>query len=111
MEKRLGKIKSVSFGFGGYQEAQFGLSVDLGGDGWGVTDFISGGWSESITIGPHTQWTEQDRTNNRAEMVKRIDQLLREANCSSVDQLRGKPVEITFDGNILKYWRILTEVL
>jgi hypothetical protein len=28
-----------------------------------------------------------------------------------VDELKGKPVEVTFDGNMLKEWRILTEVL
>ena len=26
-------------------------------------------------------------------------------------KLKGKPVEVTFEGNTLKEWRILTEVL
>jgi hypothetical protein len=36
---------------------------------------------------------------------------LKDAKVNSVDELKGKPVEVTFDGNMLKEWRILTEVL
>ena len=36
MEKRLGKIESVSFGLGGYQGAMLGLHVTLGDGSWGV---------------------------------------------------------------------------
>ena len=36
MEKRLGKIESVSFGLGGYQGAMLGIHVTLGASGWGV---------------------------------------------------------------------------
>ena len=35
MEKRLGKIESVSFGLGGYQGAMLGLHVTLGDGSWG----------------------------------------------------------------------------
>jgi hypothetical protein len=38
MRKELGKIKSVDFGIGGYQDCMLGLHVTLGGDGWGVGD-------------------------------------------------------------------------
>jgi hypothetical protein len=44
-------------------------------------------------------------------MVERIDKILTDAKVYSVDKLKGKPVELTFDGNMLKEWRILTEVL
>jgi hypothetical protein len=40
-----------------------------------------------------------------------VSKLLKEAKVNSVDKLKGIPVEVTFDGNILKDWRILTEVL
>jgi hypothetical protein len=40
-----------------------------------------------------------------------LSKLLKEAKVDSVDQLKGKPVEVTFDGNLLSEWRILTEVL
>jgi hypothetical protein len=36
---------------------------------------------------------------------------LNDAKVNSVDRLKGVPVEATFDGNLLKEWRILTEVL
>ena len=37
MKKELGKITSVRFGLGGYQNACLGLSVSLGSDGSGVS--------------------------------------------------------------------------
>lgn len=43
MEKKyLGKITRVSFGLGGYQDIQFGLSVTLEGQGIGTNAFIGG---------------------------------------------------------------------
>lgn len=41
MNKKLGKIKSIEFGLGGYQEACIGLSVSLIGEGWGGLMIIS----------------------------------------------------------------------
>jgi hypothetical protein len=43
--------------------------------------------------------------------MRYLSKLLNEAKVSSVDKLKGIPVEVTFDGNMLKEWRILTEVL
>jgi hypothetical protein len=43
--------------------------------------------------------------------MRYVSSLLKDAKVNSVDQLKGKPVEVTFDGNMLKSWRILTEVL
>ena len=40
-----------------------------------------------------------------------LDKLLSEAKKSDVTELKGIPVEITFDENMLKEWRILKEVL
>ena len=39
METKLGRIKSIRFGLGGYQDSCLGLSVSLGADGWAVGDF------------------------------------------------------------------------
>lgn len=111
MNKELGKIQSVRFGFGGYQDAMFGLSLTFEGKGWGVSDFISGGWGSSITSGDSCKWTEHDRNITRASMVERIDKILTDAKVDSVDKLKGRPVELTFDNMDLKEWRILTEVL
>lgn len=109
--KELGKISKARFGFCGYQEAMFGLALTFEGKGWGVCSDITGGWSEQVQWSNRCQWTEEDRTRQRAEMCKRVDATLTAAKVDSVDKLVGKPVEITFDGNALKEWRILEEVI
>lgn len=111
MEKRLGKITSVSFGLGGYQGAMLGLHVSLGHDGWGVSDSRANWDSEQIKWSEHTKWSESDRDEWYAEIMRYVSKLLKEAKVDSVDKLKGKPIEATFDGNTLKEWRILTEVL
>lgn len=111
MEKKLGKIESVKFGHGGYQECMLGLSFTLSGTGWGVSDF-KGGWdAEQIEHNKHTQWNESDRDKTYSDTMRFLSKLLKEAKVHSVDKLKGIPVECTFDGNMLKEWRILTEVL
>ena len=111
MEKKLGKIESVKFGLGGYQGAMLGLHVSLGNGGWCVGD-SKGNWdSEQIECSDHCKWTESDRDEWFAEIMRYVSKLLKDAKVNSVDELKGKPVEVTFDGNMLKEWRILTEVL
>jgi hypothetical protein len=111
MEKKLGKIESVRFGHGGYQEACLGLSVTLSGGSWGVGDF-KGSWdAELIKHTENCKWTEEDRAKGYDETMRFLSKLLKEAKVSSVEKLKGVPVECTFDGMMLKDWRILTEVL
>jgi hypothetical protein len=111
MEKRLGKIESVSFGLGGYQGAMLGLHVTLGNGSWGVSD-SKGNWdAEQISCSEHTKWSEGDRDGWYAEIMRYVSKLLKDGKVDSVDKLKGKPVEVTLDGNLLKEWRILTEVL
>lgn len=111
MEKRLGKIESVKFGLGGYQDCMLGLSVTLSNGSWGVNDSRCEWDSELIKHTEHTQWTEENRDKNYANIMRYLSKLLSEAKVQTVDQLKGKPVECTFEGNTLKEWRILTEVL
>lgn len=110
MEKRLGKIESVRFGFGGYQDAMIGLSLEFSGNSWGCGTFV-GTWSSHVKCDSHCKWTEEDRSRINDETVKFIDKTLREAKVDDVHQLKGKPVEVELEGNVLKSWRILTEVL
>lgn len=109
-EKCIGKIRSVKFGFGGYQDAQFGLSVEMGSDKthWSAGAFW-GFWGTDWS--PTCKWTEQNRVKYLGETAVRIMRLLQEAKVDSVDELVGKPVEVTFRDNILASWRILTEAL
>ena len=111
MEKKLGKIESVKFGIGGYQDAMIGLHVTLGNKGWGVSDSRSAWDAETITWSEHCKWTEAERNDTYAKLVRYVSKLLKDAKVDSVDKLKGIPVEVTFDGNLLKEWRILTEVL
>src|SRR4051812_27470966 len=108
MRKELGYIRTVAYGFGGYQGVQFGISFGLGNDSWGVGDFW-GAWG--MKPDSHHQWTEQDQIQTLGIVALRIRDLLKAAKAETVDELQNKPVEVEFDGNVLKSWRILTEVL
>lgn len=111
MEKKIGKIESVRFGHGGYQDACLGLSVTLSSKGWGVGDF-KGTWdAEMVKRSDNTKWTEEERSKGYDDTMRFLSKLLKDAKVSSVDQLKGVPVECTFDGMMLKEWRILTEVI
>jgi hypothetical protein len=109
-EKRIGKIQAISFGKGGYQDAMIGISVSLGSDKecWGVWDF-RGEWA--IKRSDHCMWTENDRITRLGEMCMWANGLLETAKVQSIADLKGKPVEVTFDGNLLKSWRLLEEAL
>lgn len=108
-EKVLGKISSVQFGLGGYQDAMLGLSISFDMKGSGVATFVSGGWILERT--ERTKWTEEDRVRQQSELCTKIISILRQANVNDVYKLRGMPVEITLESNSLVDWRILTEVL
>ncbi len=111
MEKRLGKIQQVRFGLGGYQDACIGIHFTLGGDGWGVQDTKSAWDANMIKCTEHTLWTEEERSKQYDEIVRYISDLLRQAKVDSITRLKGIPIELEFDGNCLKDWRILTEVI
>jgi hypothetical protein len=110
--KELGKIRSVEFGLGGYQDACLGIQFGLSGESWGVGDW-KGPWDFNlIECDSHCRWTEEDRTKQAVEMLKFISDLLRDAKVSHISQLKNKPIEVTFkDYNTLQSWRILKEVL
>lgn len=107
-EIRLGKIEKVSFGMGGYQDVMIGISFTLSADGWGVQDFW-GDWSMKRT--EHTQWTEQERIIALGKTVMRISELLKDAKRPNIAELKGVPIEVTFDSGSLVSWRILKEVI
>lgn len=109
--KELGKISNISFGLGGYKDCCIGLHITFEGKGWGVStdkdtwdkNLVS--WSDSC------KWTEQERLDQYAEIVCYISDLLYKAKKTDVNQLKGVPVEVTFENSIIKSWRILEEVL
>lgn len=110
IEKRLGKITKARYGHGGYQDAQFGLSLSFESGCLATSDF-KGTWSASIECTEHCKWTEADRSRQNDETARFIDKLLIDAKVGDVSKLVGIPVELEFDSLMLKGWRILTEVL
>ena len=108
MEVKIGKICKVSFGKGGYDEAMFGLTVELGSNGWGVSHF-NGTWSSPPSKG--ARWTVDDQRSIFADVCLNIIEILREAKVSDVSKLAGIPIEATFDRGTLVSWRVLTEVI
>lgn len=108
----LGKIVNIKLGVGGYQNAMFGISVELGGAGWGVGDF-KGMWRERPK---GAKWTFEDQTDKFAEVMRWADSLLQDAGKNTLDELVGMPVKVEFTregtvGERLQSWRILKEVL
>ena len=113
--KELGKIESVKFGIGGYQDATLGLHLTFSGKGW-VVGTDKSVWSPSHIKTPSqfAKWTEADREKSFVEIMRFVDKILADAKVNTVDKLKGIPVECTFDGGLgsrLIDWRILTEVL
>lgn len=106
--KELGKIKSIHFGYGGYQDAQYGVSFVLGGSGWGVSDFW-GHWGTK-RIGSE-KWSEESRITSLGEVAMRLKALLDDAKVQHLDELKGVAVEVIFTDMKLTSWRILKEVL
>ena len=94
MKKYLGKISFIDLE---YLDEKFGLVISLDCNGCGTTDFI-GGYVKNIE---HTSIT----------ICTNIIQLMKDANVSNLQELKNKPIEVTFENNLLKEWRILTEVL
>jgi len=106
--KQLMKITDASYGFGGYQDAMFGLSLTFAGGSLGVGDFW-GFWATEPS--EYAKWTTEEQIKFHGENVMRIAQVLKDAKVMTVEQLAGIPVEVTFEGNTLREWRVLTEVL
>ena len=104
----LGKIKSASFGWGGYGDGMVGVTFDLGGVAWGVGDHW-GAWGIEHT--QYCKWTEDERLRQLGEVCMRLAKVLTQAKKTDVAELRGTPVEVTFDENKLVSWRVLEEVL
>lgn len=108
MEKTLGKITGISVGFGGYDDAMFGVSVSLGSGCWGVNDF-KGTWGHDPD--KHAKWTKAQQIRHFGETMKWLHNIMKQANVMRVADLKGVPVEITTENNMLESWRILTEVI
>lgn len=105
VEKKLGKIKKVYLGL---TDGRLGLQFELGSDCWGVMTNWLGAWHKRSE---HAKWTVQDQKNALGEAFLELGDILEKAKKRDVSQLVGIPIEATFDGMVLKDWRVLEEVL
>lgn len=116
LERKIGKIRAVRLGMGGYQSAQFGLEIDLGGgrnESWAVT-WTKMVWSKRHIKDPkksYCKWTTEDRRTVYADITEFLDELMEKAEVNDFQNLVGTPVEVTFDGMELKEWRVLEEAI
>lgn len=106
--KRLGKIASVKFGKGGYQDVMFGLTVgfEFGGGDTCVDDsnchYLPGRPGE----GKH-----EERREMFTDRMLAVAAIMETAKVDDIGRLRGIPIEAEFEGNVLQSWRVLTEVI
>lgn len=107
MDKYIGKITDVKFGSGGYDEAMTGFSFNLDSTGGGCGDF----WGTWTNRPKDAKWTVVSQGEAFAAAVFRARDMMKEAKVSDFNDLKNKPIEVTFDNGRLHSWRILTEVL
>ena len=111
MKKKLGKIENVWFGHGGYQDACIGINFTLSFDGGGTQTGETAWDANMIKCTEHCKWTEADRSRQYDEIMRYISDLLHQAKVKNIADLKDVPIEATIEGNALKEWRILTEVI
>jgi len=105
----IGVIKAVRFGAGGYDNVQFGLTVDLLVQGCCVNDFL-GCWAGAPP--ENAQWTLADQTAHYGKICRRIHQLLTDAKVKDLASLVGRPVRVyTKPNGLLETWDILKEAV
>jgi hypothetical protein len=105
--KYLGKIESVKFGNGGYDNAMFGFSFDLSFGGCGIFDFW-GTWSKHHE---YCKWTIEEQNEHFLRIFLRVKSLMEDAGVDDFKDLERTPIEVEVDDGTLVSWRILKEVL
>lgn len=105
--KELGKIDFAEYGTIKDYPFLIGLQLGFSMNGCGVMD----GGRYTVNIHPECKWELSERNDFITKSVEQLNTILKSAKVNYVSQLKGKPVEITLEGNMFKDFRILTEVL
>jgi len=113
MDNKLGKISKASFGIGAYNDTMLGLHLELSFNGGSSGTMTSHSILDfnRVEHTEHTKWTEEDRAQQAVEVLKHLSATLKYAKVNTVEQLVGIPIRGHFDGNTLRSWSVLTEVL
>ena len=108
METLLGKITFAEFGTIKDYPFLIGLQMGFVMNGSGVLD--GGKYCENIS--DNCKWESNEKRNEAiTATLEKVDEILKEAKCNYVSELKGKPVEVILENNTFKDFRILTEVL
>ena len=106
IEKYLGKIESVRFGFVPDREFLFGLQLTFKMGGCGTC------WNDTINIGSECKWeSAEERNREMTEMIDRLAGVMRDAGVTEVSRLKDVPVEVSIKDGWCDGFRVLTEVL
>lgn len=106
MKKYLGKIENVYFGLDRDYPFLFGLELTFKFDGAFVTST-----KDVVNIGETCKWTPEERSQAITKCMDQVIKVMKDANVKEITKLKGKPVELTIEGNTLQDYRILTEVI
>lgn len=106
-EKLLGKIDSAEFGLFPDRPFMYGLMLSFSFSGVGIAD----GGKYTVNISANCRWEESERQEAITKQAEHLRDILRNAKCNYVSELKNKPVEVTIQNNTFKSFRILTEVL
>lgn len=114
--KVLGKIAKFSYGID--SDGVFGATIDLTVEGGMVLDLKRLArvemWRGDGTPGTGAYFapiTPGDDAGSVDAHVNWLAQLLFDSKRRTVDRLAGVPIEATLEDNMLRSWRVLTEVL
>lgn len=107
LRTELGKITKASFGVVDDRPYLIGLQLFFESSSWGVGD----GGKYMMNNSDTCRYKDGQREQAALRVIQQVHDLLAEAKVDSVAKLVGKPVEVTFDGNMFHSFRILTEVL
>lgn len=107
-EKSLGKITFAEFGQCKDRPFLFGLHLCFEFDG-GSSGCCDGG-QYAINIGKRCDWSKVE-SRDILKVMEIINKTLKDAKVSYISELINKPVEVTFEKNRFKNFRILTEVI
>lgn len=109
--KILGKIVRAEFGT--YKDRPFlmGLQLEFSLNG-GACGGVGTGSKYTVNVSDDCRWEHPgQREQTITSKVFDLYKILQDAKCNYVSELKGKPVEVTIEDNMLKDFRILTEVL
>ena len=116
MTIHLGKIESVDFEIGGYQDCMIQFRFTLSFGGYGSIKTFGQSWShvtEEELNEPNSRykWSHEGRLKDIGQAGWTVINLMKDAKVNSLSSLKGKPVRVYCVGNTVDRFEILKEVL